>query len=208
VHHGSVSGRLADLVDEVLAEPTGLRLGVRRHDDLVDPLGREDVPHRGERLVLEHAAVRRDPGFPQRRERPLEPTPGRGTTRVAVDDVALARLRHGGDDGNPDRALPGAALECRYELPADERLVGDDEDRGGRVRHTCASAVSRVGLMTAWRAPGTPYSYGPPTTCGISSKLKIGGGDDTCHSNVCARHGFDDATGRASSSWPCCRRRR
>ena len=49
--------------------------------------------------------------------------------------------------------------------------------------------------MTACRAPGTPYSYGPPTTCGISSKLKIGGGEVTCHSSVSARHGFDSAIG-------------
>ena len=48
-------------------------------------------------------------------------------------------------------------------------------------------------LITAWRAPGTPYSYGPPTTCGISSKLKIGGGEVTCHSSVIARHGFPGA---------------
>ena len=47
----------------------------------------------------------------------------------------------------------------------------------------------------ACRAPGTPYSYGPPTTCGISSKLKTGGGDETCHSSVIARHGFDSAIG-------------
>ena len=51
------------------------------------------------------------------------------------------------------------------------------------------------GLSTACRAPGTPYSYGPPTTCGISSKLKIGGGEDTCHSSVRACHGFASAIG-------------
>ncbi len=44
-------------------------------------------------------------------------------------------------------------------------------------------------------APGTPYSYGLPTTWGISSKLKIGGGDETCHSSVSARHGFETAGG-------------
>ena len=47
--------------------------------------------------------------------------------------------------------------------------------------------------MIACRAPGTPYSYGPPTTCGISSKLNIGGGDETCHSSVRACHGFASA---------------
>ena len=44
-------------------------------------------------------------------------------------------------------------------------------------------------------ASGTPYSYGPPTTVGMRSKLKIGGGEDTCHSSVSARHGFADARG-------------
>src|SRR5262249_35953531 len=39
-------------------------------------------------------------------------------------------------------------------------------------------------------APGTPYSYGPPTTCGTSGKLKIGGGESTCHSSVIAFHGL------------------
>jgi len=44
-------------------------------------------------------------------------------------------------------------------------------------------------------APGTPYSYGPPTTVGTASKLKTGGGDDTCHSSVSDRHGLAGARG-------------
>src|SRR3954454_7831960 len=51
-------------------------------------------------------------------------------------------------------------------------------------------ASSPAGRKMPWTAPGTPYSYGPPTTVGTRSKLKIGGGDDTCHSRVRARHGF------------------
>ena len=47
-------------------------------------------------------------------------------------------------------------------------------------------------------APGTPYSYGPPTTVGTLSKLKIGGGEDTCHSSVSERHGFAGAFGPAT----------
>ena len=46
-----------------------------------------------------------------------------------------------------------------------------------------------------WTAPGTPYSYGPPTTVGTRSKLKIGGGEETCHSSVSARHGLAGARG-------------
>ena len=46
-----------------------------------------------------------------------------------------------------------------------------------------------------WTASGTPYSYGPPTTVGTRSKLKIGGGEETCHSSVSAFHGFAGARG-------------
>ena len=49
--------------------------------------------------------------------------------------------------------------------------------------------------MIACRAPGTPNSYGPPTTRGISSKLKIGGGEETCHSIELARQGLAAARG-------------
>ena len=83
--------------------------------------------------------------------------------------------------------------------PADG-LVRDDEDVPHRCRHLLELAA-RSPVKTAWRAPGTPYSYGLPTTCGISSKLKIGGGEVTCHSSVSARHGFASAhAGRGASS--------
>ena len=148
-------------------------------------LRREDVLDRAQRVVVEDGAVRGDAGLAQRGQRPVEPAPGGRTARVAVDDVALARLRHGRDDEDADRAFVGASRDGAHELAAEQRLVRDDEDRA-RVRHACTSSAVRsfAGLMTAWRAPGTPYSYGPPTTCGISSKLKIGGGEETCHSSV------------------------
>src|SRR3712207_1467648 len=50
-------------------------------------------------------------------------------------------------------------------------------------------------LSTPWTAPGSPYSYGPPPTVGTVSKLKIGGGEETCHSSVSARHGLAAARG-------------
>ena len=50
-------------------------------------------------------------------------------------------------------------------------------------------------FSTPCTAPGTPYSYGPPTTVGIASKLKIGGGELTSHSSVRARQGLDSARG-------------
>src|SRR6185436_17682210 len=135
--------------------------------------------------------VRRDPGLVQRVERPVEPSPGRCAPRVLVDDVAARGCVHGrehGDEVDSSRRLTANRVE---QLLARGRLVRDDED----VSHTLTSSSSttRSPLKTACRAPGTPYSYGPPTTCGISSKLKTGGGDETCHSRVCARHGFAGA---------------
>src|SRR4051812_6604349 len=58
-----------------------------------------------------------------------------------------------------------------------------------------AGAGTSAPLKTPCTAPGTPYSYGPPTTVGIASKLKIGGGEEPCHSSVSARHGFATARG-------------
>ena len=50
-------------------------------------------------------------------------------------------------------------------------------------------------VTIAWRALGMPNAYGLPTTWGISSKLNTGGGEETCHSRVSARHGLDGAIG-------------
>src|SRR5205814_8981334 len=79
-------------------------------------------------------------------------------------------------------------------------LVRDDEDVPPGLAQACTSSswtssscAVRAPLKTACLAPGTPYSYGLPTTCGISSKLKIGGGELTCHSSVSERHGFAGA---------------
>src|SRR5207248_8719887 len=58
----------------------------------------------------------------------------------------------------------------------------------------CLTSASSPGMITC-RSPGTPNSYGPPTTRGISSKLKIGGGEETSHSIVFERHGFPGAFG-------------
>ena len=89
-------------------------------------------------------------------------------------------------------------------------LVGDDQDvawllvahsvctGGGAPPPPAGAGCAGVGafsLKTACTAPGTPYSYGPPTTVGTSSKLKIGGGEDTCHSIEWARHGLAAAFG-------------
>src|SRR5262249_10253464 len=80
------------------------------------------------------------------------------------------------------------------------RLVGDDEHVAQPgLAHFRASTSSRCRVLaplnTPCCAPSTPYSYGPPTTCGTSSKLKIGGGDETCHSSAIDRHGLAGALG-------------
>ncbi len=59
----------------------------------------------------------------------------------------------------------------------------------------CLGLASAGDSKMPWTAPGTPYSYGPPTTVGTLSKLKIGGGEETCHSSVSARHGLAGARG-------------
>ena len=59
----------------------------------------------------------------------------------------------------------------------------------------CFSRATAGGWKMPCTAPGTPYSYGPPTTVGTRSKLKIGGGDETCHSSVRPRHGLAGARG-------------
>ena len=82
------AGSPADLLEQVLAEPSRSRLGMRGDDDLVDVLRGEHIPDSGHRIVVEHRAVRRDTGFAQSFERPVETTAGRSASRVSVDDVA------------------------------------------------------------------------------------------------------------------------
>jgi hypothetical protein len=49
------------------------------------------------------------------------------------------------------------------------------------------------GGVPAGTRTGVPYWYGVPVTVGISPKFSIGGGEETCHSSVCAFHGFATA---------------
>src|SRR3954468_14219901 len=48
--------------------------------------------------------------------------------------------------------------------------------RAGGVARAPAGCVTSGRLNTPCTAPGTPYSYGPPTTVGTVSKLNTGGG--------------------------------
>src|SRR5581483_2762813 len=113
----------------------------------------------------------------------------------------------------PD-VVGGALAHGLDQLAPAQRLVGDDQDGlgvrvrraqahgwdswlGGVVIAPAATALpaSAGGLKMPCTAPGTPYSYGPPTTVGTASKLKIGGGEETCHSSVSPRHGLAAARG-------------
>src|SRR5687768_4508757 len=161
-----------------------------RNDQLVDRLESEDVLHGRDRPALEHVAVRGDPGGTEIRDEPVDAPASRCPPGVPVDDVAGARVVHRRHDDGADRPLLGPAPDGVEELDADERLVRDDENDGrlgleDHIAHVAAS-WSAPPRRTACLAPGTPYSYGPPTTCGISSKLNTGGGDVTCHSIVSA----------------------
>src|SRR5690349_3320500 len=187
----AVTGDVADPVDHVLAQPTRLLLRMGRDHDRVDwrlQLG-ERVADGGHRIGLDDEAMSRDSLVAEHPDRPVEPAARRGASRVLVHDVAALRLVHGRDDGDAE-IVAAVALHRLDQLAAGNRLVGDDQQVHQWTR---TSSAARSPLSTAWRAPGTPYSYGLPTTCGISSKLKIGGGEVTCHSSVSARHGLPGA---------------
>src|SRR4051812_35279717 len=124
--------------------------------------------------------------------------------RVAVDD-ADEEVR--GEERPEEHHLGGDEEQHPEGRRAHARaLVRDGRSvmfggRCGRYRWTSSSSCVRAPLSNAWRAPGTPYSYGLPITCGISSKLKTGGGDVTCHSSVIARHGLPGASGPYFHEW-------
>ena len=48
-------------------------------------------------------------------------------------------------------------------------------------------------------APGTPYSYGSDRITGTRLKFSGGGGDESCHSRLRARHGLPTSGSRQNS---------
>src|SRR5262245_20102861 len=190
---GNIAGVVPDPVDDVLAEPARLLLWMRCDDDLVDRRLelRERVADRSHGICLHDEPMGRDAFVPEHAECAVQPPPCRGAAGVLVDDITTLGLVDGGDHGHAQVAVFLVPLDRFDQLAAGDRLVGDNEQM-----HQCtgtsssAAAAVRSPFNTAWRAPGTPYSYGLPTTCGISSKLKTGGGEETCHSRVSARQGF------------------
>src|SRR4029078_121242 len=156
---------------------------VRREDDLVHRRFelRERIANRRHGIALHDEAVRGDPRVSKEREGSVEPSSGHPPPRVLVDDVAPGWLADRSQHSHLEvsRLLP--ALDRFDELAPRDGLVRDYE-QGHQLLPPSVSVAARSPFRTAWRAPGTPYSYGLPTTCGISSKLKIGGGERTDHS--------------------------
>src|SRR5439155_21744431 len=136
-----------------------------------------------------------DAGLSQRLQRGLQPAARRGTPRVLVDHVALPRLVDRRNHGHAQRPLLASPLQRVDQALPGDGFVRDHQHVPLLAHRTGTSSVVRSPSKTACRAPGTPYSYGFPTTCGISSKLKTGGGELTCHSSVSDRHGFAAAAG-------------
>src|SRR4051794_22292820 len=159
------------------------------------------------RVGVHHLAVRLDAGLAQERQRQFQAVLGGVAHVLVVDHVAVLRLvlraDHVGVDLLALRPLPDGVDQ---RLTGD-RLVGDDEgalhrsSTGGGAPPppagvaTAPSCARSLSLKPACTTFGMPYSYGPATTVGISSKLNTGGGEDTCHSIELARHGLPTAAG-------------
>src|SRR5919106_7006914 len=177
-------------------------------DDLVRAVFVHRVLQRLQWIGIHDGTPRRYPGFVEKVERAPQTTLGGRTAAVLIDHEPGRGLVLRAHDGDPDWPLLCPLPQRLEQRPSGHCLVGEHEDvsrlprrRGFRVRvralpaptFSRSGASARSPLKTAWLAPRTPYSYGPPTTCGISSKLKIGGGEDTCHSRVSERQGFAGA---------------
>src|SRR4029077_4998928 len=108
----------------------------------------------------------RDARLAQCREGALEPAARRRAARVLVDDVALARLVDRRDHRHAQGPFLRPPLQGVDQALARDRLVRDHEDMAlcAHRTGTCSTSCVRSPLKTAWRAPGTPYSYGVPLT--------------------------------------------
>ena len=136
---------LANLLEEVLPQPSRLRLGMGRDDDLVDVLRGEGVLDGAERIVVDHVAVGGNPGLAECRECPVEAPTGCRTSRVAIDDVPGSRLGHRSDHSDSNRSRFGTTLHRGDELGADECLVRHDED--GRTQPSCVHLLGLARLL-------------------------------------------------------------
>src|SRR6185437_3978074 len=203
-------GGSLDALDQIPAQPPGLCRRMGRDDHLVRAAVGDRV-HRGrERVGVADFAGCRDPLARQQRHREVDAHLRRFADRLVVDHEAGGRLglRH----DQPEAHLAGGgALAHRIEqlLPA-EGAIGDYQDFAHRASLSYSVCLwttpeppaapptvagTGAGANVPCTAPGTPYSYGLPTTVGMRSKLNTGGGEDTCHSIVSPRHGFAGARG-------------
>ena len=157
---------------------------------------RERVAHRIDRVGVDDEAVGRDPRLTQVVERLVEPAPGRGAPRVLVDDVPS----RGGFTGQTTVTWTGPASARRASALVRPRPRPSRSRRRGRghvsVRPSRARGLD-AGRPVEHRVPRARDAVlvRAPTTCGSSSKLKYGGGEETCHSSVSERHGFASAFG-------------
>ena len=117
----------------------------------------------------------------------------RGEERAEQHRLGADEQEHPEDRRLDPRALVRDRRPVMVVPVAAARRASRSAPRRGRSCRRLLRGRRRRGSRGARRARRT--RTGPPTTCGISSKLKIGGGDETCHSSVIARHGFDSAIG-------------
>ena len=174
---GSRVGRDHDRVGVVLADRVHRRRVRVRVADLADRVHalRAHEPDR------EFDAA---PGRRRRRRRRRRRSPSAAASAARRARTASAPRPRG---GGPPRSA-AVRRSSRWPLRGwSSCFAPPGSRRTGRLRRRRPDrAASAGGLKMPCTAPGTPYSYGPPTTGGTASKLKIGGGEETCHSSVSA----------------------
>jgi hypothetical protein len=169
--------------DEVAAHEPVPRLGQAGEQDLGRLVRADRVVEREERVGVHHGALGLDAELGEHGLGDVHPAPRRVGELVTVDDLSRHRLVL----RSRDRHLLGAGfdpLADRLEQLATARdLVQeakDDAAHGGLpppppppdVTPATAGSAGFTSAPSspdriAWRAPGTPNSYGPPTTRGI-----------------------------------------
>ena len=204
------------------SQPEAVR-GQRRDDDLVDAVRRAIASMRGvERVGVADLAGALDALVAHEREREvdahLRASRARPRRRSRCRGAGASAGRRRGSARRP-RAC---ALADRVEqLRAADRLVGEDEDRSAIVMPPSGSVSPAAATGVRLVAPPRPRAgrcrgprrgrrtrTGRRRRSGTRSKLKIGGGEETCHSSVSARHGLASARGPPRQlARPCCRRR-
>ena len=204
-------GGVVDALDQVAPQPARADGGVRGDDDLVGPALGDRVHRRQERVGVADFAGRLDPLAGDQRERQVDAHLRRFAHRLVVDHEARRGLALRHDQAEAHVALGRARAHGLEQLGAAERAVGDDEDLLHRValRHSLGARATPapaptvagvgVGAKMPCTAPGHAVLVGTADDRRQRSKLKIGGGEETCHSSVMPRHGLPTRAGRRAS---------